>query len=610
MQSKRYTLIFTGTLLLFLLISFWVSYTNFSSVRYFEYAPEVLFPGKENTVVYSVDIVSEADSFLANLKSSEFDEEYEKLRKEYYELDQFIRAKKRLSDDKTDRTYRYEFTEKEAKNIVEQYNITESDAQKRMELVSLCMRQLHTASESQKYISSVKKKAEKMNETAVFSSETRKRILHTGYEFFRLENIEISAVSDKGISMVFSDRITDVLALFLSAISAFVFSLKIRSTDLYRKRKNFGVFSWTALFTVSVCLMYVLNYICADMTIGVGSAERSVQSVHNLVQCPMAVSVGTFWEIRTLVKTAACMTVFLTALSFFLTERKAVFISVLLVLAIYDFLRIRYGSSVVITSMWRPENILGCYGSARIFGEYFSTHTLFGIYAVLLTAASVFVSAGCIRSSVIAASQKAEKEYFEEIKSKYNESRLIRHDIKNHLSAIAVLLDSGNTEGARKYIGDISDELESIKPPVKTGSDVLDALLFRKYSNASENGIKIYTEFLSDFETTRFSDYDMCSIFSNLLDNAFEACSKLDDSRKFVSLSVREQMNMVCITCENHFLEIKRSSDGFVSLKPDKSYHGLGLKSIAKIAQKYGGSVDIETEDGIFSVSVLLMKKP
>ena len=95
MQSKRYTLIFTGTLLLFLLISFLVSYTGFSSVRYFEYAPEVLFPGKENTVVYSVDIVSEADSFLANLKSSEFDEEYEKLRKEYYELDQFIRAKKR-----------------------------------------------------------------------------------------------------------------------------------------------------------------------------------------------------------------------------------------------------------------------------------------------------------------------------------------------------------------------------------------------------------------------------------------------------------------------------------------------------------------------------------
>ena len=166
MQSKSYTLIFTGTLLLFLLISFFVSYTGFSSVKYFEYAPEVyrtgLFLDKENSIVYSVDIVSEADSFLADLKSSEFDKEYEKLRKEYDELDQFIRAKKRLSDDKTVRTYRYGFTEKEAKKIVEQYNITESDAQKRMELVSLCMRLLYTASESQKYISSVKKNAEKI----------------------------------------------------------------------------------------------------------------------------------------------------------------------------------------------------------------------------------------------------------------------------------------------------------------------------------------------------------------------------------------------------------------------------------------------------------------
>ena len=65
---------------------------------------------------------------------------------------------------------------------------------------------------------------------------------------------------------------------------------------------------------------------------------------------------------------------------------------------------------------------------------------------------------------------------------------------------------------------------------------------------------------------------------------------------------------MVCIICENPYSEIKKTSEGFITLKPDRSTHGLGLKRISRIAEKYGGSVEIETKDNIFTVSVLMMK--
>lgn len=613
MQSKRYTLIFYGTLILFLLIGFFVSFISFDSVKYFEYSSSVYvseyYSENENTGVYSTETTEEADRILEEIKSSEFEEKYNQYRDEYYKLLDYIRARKMLSDAESGiKRYPRAFTEKEAQRIAGQYSLSEAEAKKRLELVSVCIRQLCSALQTQKYISEVKKNAEKMNETALFSTDTKKKIIHAGSEFYRLENVEISAVSDNGISLVFSDRITDVLVLIMALISAFVLSLKIRMSVMPAGRRNSGAAGFITAFALSVCMMYALNYICADITVGTGSPYRSVQSVHDFVQCPFPLSVGEFVIISILIKSAAFTSVFLTVLSFFLTGRKVLFASAAVLFVTEEIFRFRSGSRISAVTLFNPEDAVGRYGSTEIFGEYFSTGTLFGIYAVLAAAVSLFISAGCIRSSAAAASEKAEKEYFEEITVKYNESRMIRHDIKNHLSAIAVLLDSGNTEGARKYIGDISGELESIKPPVKTGSDVLDALIFRKYSFAAEKGIRIYTEFLSDFENSRFSDYDLCSIFSNLLDNAFEACQGFEESRRFVSLSVMEQMNMVCITCENHFSEIKRSADGFISLKSDKSGHGLGLKSISGKAQKYGGSVDIETDDGIFSVSVLLMK--
>ena len=40
--------------------------------------------------------------------------------------------------------------------------------------------------------------------------------------------------------------------------------------------------------------------------------------------------------------------------------------------------------------------------------------------------------------------------------------------------------------------------------------------------------------------------------------------------------------------------------------KADKGYHGFGLKSIRATAEKYGGILTIQAEDGIFLLRVTI----
>lgn len=597
MQSKRYTLIFVFTAVFFIVINTAVSFTGFNSNRYFEY-------GKK---VYSREMIINADRYISSLKSSEYESEINRLQEEYYSLNRYITAKKRLSDSQEKYQYYGQISEEEAKNLTKNDNMSLTETEYKIQVNELCRRQLRYAEIYSDYLESVRTNAEKMNSSAIFSADSKKKILNTGAEFYKLDNIEILPLSDEEIKTAFDDRITDIFAVLSVLICSFVFSLRMKSGTAAALKRT-GFFRYAVLVCASVFMMYVMNIVCADYIFQGGHFDRTVQSLRIFQLCPVRISLGGFILLRTAVKTAACMTVYFISAAVFSAEKRKILLSGLGVFAVTEAVRYFNGSSINCISLWKPENILGQYGNVKMFGEYVGAYSFYLLYAAILLAVSAFLAVRFIRSSVISASERAEQEYFDEINSKYNESRFIRHDIQNHLSAIAVLLDSGDTEGARRYIGEVSGELERIKPPVKTGSSVLDALLFKKYSLAGEEGITIYTEFLSDFSSCRFSDYDLCGIFSNILDNAFEACRKLEDSRKFVTLSVKEQMNMVCIICENPYSEIKKTSEGFITLKPDRSTHGLGLKRISRIAEKYGGSVEIETEDNIFTVSVLMMK--
>ena len=65
-------------------------------------------------------------------------------------------------------------------------------------------------------------------------------------------------------------------------------------------------------------------------------------------------------------------------------------------------------------------------------------------------------------------------------------------------------------------------------------------------------------------------------------------------------------MDMVCVLCENPYDEVKREGGKIVTRKADPKSHGLGLQQMERLIKKHGGTMEIETENHVFSVSILL----
>ena len=97
-------------------------------------------------------------------------------------------------------------------------------------------------------------------------------------------------------------------------------------------------------------------------------------------------------------------------------------------------------------------------------------------------------------------------------------------------------------------------------------------------------------------------------MFGNILDNAIEAVSRLEKEKRIITLTATERGGVICIREDNWYDGNLRFSDGLpATTKTDEpGYHGYGVKSIRHIAEKYGGSLNIDTEGNIFRLLVIL----
>ena len=91
-------------------------------------------------------------------------------------------------------------------------------------------------------------------------------------------------------------------------------------------------------------------------------------------------------------------------------------------------------------------------------------------------------------------------------------------------------------------------------------------------------------------------DIDLCIVLSNALDNAIHACKNMDAGlEKYIRVSGRMQGDFLMMEIENSF-------DGKGTCK-----QGTGLSNVKAVAEKYGGTMSIETQDNAFVLHVLLI---
>ena len=207
----------------------------------------------------------------------------------------------------------------------------------------------------------------------------------------------------------------------------------------------------------------------------------------------------------------------------------------------------------------------------------------------------------------------AMQERIEEVEQFYTGISRVRHEMKNHLTNIKGLAESGRYEEMEQYIAKMDAGLNAFELTVKTGNAVTDVIVNDKKKAADKLDIKFQTEFIYP-QSNKYNAYDVGIILNNLLTNALEACEKISEKgERYIILSGRQKRKFFLIEVKNSFegeIEFDNKTDFPVSTKQnDSSLHGIGLSNVKQEAEKYMGDVKIKTKKNEFCVTVLLQER-
>lgn len=193
---------------------------------------------------------------------------------------------------------------------------------------------------------------------------------------------------------------------------------------------------------------------------------------------------------------------------------------------------------------------------------------------------------------------------YNELNEKYNNSRRIIHDVRKHIASLDGLINANKTDEAERYKGLLNAELDKLIPGFECDSAILTVVINNKIETADTMNVKFRVD--AEFTDINFiSNLDITTIFSNLLDNAFEASGELPEDNRYVWLSITRRNYFVFIYVENTFLKVD-SSDG-KEFRTTKKYHsGLGLTNVKSAVEKYNGSFIAHTEGNKFITEVLI----
>lgn len=100
-----------------------------------------------------------------------------------------------------------------------------------------------------------------------------------------------------------------------------------------------------------------------------------------------------------------------------------------------------------------------------------------------------------------------------------------------------------------------------------------------------------------------------CTIISNLLNNAIEACEKIQDDKRIIEFEIAGYNSQIFISvCNSYDMEsIINQKQKFITTKEDKLNHGIGLENVRRTVKKYDGDMRIFQENERFIVTSLIV---
>ena len=188
--------------------------------------------------------------------------------------------------------------------------------------------------------------------------------------------------------------------------------------------------------------------------------------------------------------------------------------------------------------------------------------------------------------------------YMEEAKKRNEQYRMFQHDIDNHFLVLSGLIREKKYNETEEYFNKLYDTSVKLLIGIETGNPFVDILLNEKVNFAKLNGIEVKQD-IKTLADCSIEDMDLCIILANAIDNAIQACIKEKNVRPEIVITVRKRHRFLIVEVTNTMI-----SDNYTF------EYGTGLENIKHIVEKYEGTMEIETSENCFRLSILLCLLP
>lgn len=188
-------------------------------------------------------------------------------------------------------------------------------------------------------------------------------------------------------------------------------------------------------------------------------------------------------------------------------------------------------------------------------------------------------------------------QYYQHLEEKYQSSRQVIHDVKRHMQVLEY--PELPREMVSTYVHDMNEMLHCYSQEIYSKHPILNIILNEKVEVAKRNQIEVSCQ-IAPVDVTFLRDIDVTVIFANLLDNAIDACKEVSIHR-YLHLQMEQVHDFLVIKIQNSSVGKRNTKQS------NKAGHaGLGLQNVRQTLEKYGGTIQVVSEETMFMIHLYL----
>jgi len=234
----------------------------------------------------------------------------------------------------------------------------------------------------------------------------------------------------------------------------------------------------------------------------------------------------------------------------------------------------------------------------------FLLSTLIGLYKIIRHMVQVHTSLALQteRSKQLDRQLSAQKAFYDARLSHEKEIRSLRHDMNGHLNTLATLLNDGKTAEAKKYLDGIAESHTGPGSGLFCSNPYINAVLQNYSAKCLEHHVKLVCHIgIGDHELPAT---ELCLILNNAFENALEASMALPETERQIKLQAAVRQGLLLLRVSNPFNGNIKTDNGLPVTTKNGKQHGYGLSNIRQAAERRGGSMEYNIQNGYFVLDV------